>query len=88
VTVQFDDFKNVANPGHWNETTPCLVQHDVGGGEHKTRGVQPDREWRSELMQRARGRVRRRHYGPALARVKHFSAFILNRGKMLHGGPN
>ena len=26
VTVQLNDFKNVANPGHGNETTPCWVQ--------------------------------------------------------------
>ena len=30
VTVQLDDFKNVADPGHRNETTPCLVQGDGG----------------------------------------------------------
>jgi hypothetical protein len=53
VTVQFDDFKNVANPGHWNETTPCLVEHDEGVNEHETRGVQPGSQGLPKLPQRA-----------------------------------
>jgi len=28
VAVELNNFKNVANPGHLNETTPCLRQHE------------------------------------------------------------
>jgi hypothetical protein len=75
VTVQLDDFKNVANPGHGNETTPCLVNHDEGRGEHGTRGMQTDREWRPEMQQRAGA-----HEGLAIMRPPLRESNILQLG--------